>query len=140
MDPHANLQEQRSRAVDIDTTCQQVNEVLAESPIDRDRAVELLDSLQDQAGRLAELVAAMDEWRLNGGFDPYLGHLETDDGPLSVLGALRIRKLCNDFRAAQVVFFTFAPDLPARWVQAIVTDQRGHKVVFGIAPDGSAHS
>jgi hypothetical protein len=50
MDPIANLLEQRALA---------------------HAAVEGNGISKTEATRLAELVLALDEWRLNGGFDPY---------------------------------------------------------------------
>jgi hypothetical protein len=55
MDPSANLLEQRELA----------QQIIRGSDEDR------LDSMLDAAERLAELVIALDEWRLHGGFDPY---------------------------------------------------------------------
>lgn len=58
MDPEANIKEQRE---------------LARSIIEkRDRVISAgMDVAPDDAERLAELVQALDEWRLAGGFDPY---------------------------------------------------------------------
>lgn len=59
MDPIANIKEQRDLAAAI---------------IERTDAADRGEDatwLIDYAQRLAELVIALDEWRTNGGFDPY---------------------------------------------------------------------
>ena len=61
MDPHANLEEQRELAA-----------ALANNEWSPD------------ARRLAELVAALDEWRLNDGFDPYLPEIPEGAVPTHV--------------------------------------------------------
>lgn len=57
MDPIANLKEQLELA----------EYVLSKECID----VDDLLRIDESAKELAELVQAMDEWRKNGGFDPY---------------------------------------------------------------------
>ena len=53
MDPLANIERQRELAVDLIAPTWDVDELAA------------------KASELAELVQALDEWRLKGGFDPY---------------------------------------------------------------------
>jgi hypothetical protein len=61
MDPAANLKEQRELAAKI------IEDVDREGEWSR----EGLEETASDAERLAELVQALDEWRRNGGFDPY---------------------------------------------------------------------
>lgn len=56
MDPIENLREQRELAASLKA---------------REAAVEDLECYVDDALRLADLVEALDQWRLSGGFDPY---------------------------------------------------------------------
>lgn len=65
MDPVANMDEQRKLAREIAET---IDAVVTPSG-----AMSLGGSLElaNMANRLAELVTALDEWRTNGGFDPY---------------------------------------------------------------------
>lgn len=60
MDPNANIARQRELAAEIAELRDQGSDALR---------AELMPSL---AMELAELVQALDEWRVNGGFDPYL--------------------------------------------------------------------
>lgn len=56
MDPIANLREQLD---------------LAQRIVEHGRRGHVMSSLIADGERLAELVLALDEWRSNGGFDPY---------------------------------------------------------------------
>lgn len=64
MDPTANLREQRLIAKDILKVWDDCN-------ADGTLTAKQQDYVSDQAARLAELVIALDNWRLKGGFDPY---------------------------------------------------------------------
>lgn len=64
MDPIANIKRQRELARDI---IGRVDSVEAASDPDHNNELIARD-----ANELAELVIALDEWRTNGGFDPYL--------------------------------------------------------------------
>lgn len=61
MDPHANIEEQRTLA----------RKIIADYEADRGQYGESGAVLDEDAHRLAELVLALDEWRAKGGFDPY---------------------------------------------------------------------
>ena len=65
MDPLANLREQRELAAGVLSSIRAIDEQGAD--------FDERDSLAERAERLAELVQALDEWRLRGGFDPYSG-------------------------------------------------------------------
>lgn len=60
MDPVANLKEQLKLAEKIQARAS-----------NEDRDTDDLLKIEEWAVRLSELVQAMDEWRKNGGFDPY---------------------------------------------------------------------
>lgn len=60
MDPKANLKEQIELAQAIITACDAAQ-----------RMGWISTELESQAEELARLVLAMNEWRTNGGFDPY---------------------------------------------------------------------
>jgi hypothetical protein len=62
MDPNANLQRQREIAAEI-------NALEAPLAAHGDQLVHIARL----GAELAELVQALDEWRRNGGFDPYGG-------------------------------------------------------------------
>jgi hypothetical protein len=51
--------------------------------------------------RLAELALALDEWRLTGGFDPYLPPVEEDDVPTHVQALALGRFLRGHWRREQ---------------------------------------
>lgn len=78
MDPLANLNEQRALVVTM----------LSDN--------DYIDS--GDAVRLAELVMALDEWRTNGGFDPYLPALEPESVPNHAQAIALGRFLRNAFR------------------------------------------
>jgi hypothetical protein len=59
MDPKANIREQRAIAARL------------QKALDADDVIGEIHTLAEDAGRLAELVLALDEWRSKGGFDPY---------------------------------------------------------------------
>lgn len=62
MDPKANIEEQRELAreiLDLSEKLASVNE-------------NVFGGIVAKADRLAELVQSLDEWRLRGGFDPYV--------------------------------------------------------------------
>lgn len=63
MDPFANLKEQREIAQQIVAHPRTIA-THSDDPADHYDAVR-------SATRLAELVLALDEWRMDGGFDPY---------------------------------------------------------------------
>lgn len=66
MDPNANMAEQRSLAAEI---TQKIDELEDEHAFEQLSAQERYDFLCD-AGRLAELVQALDGWITSGGFLP----------------------------------------------------------------------
>jgi hypothetical protein len=59
MDPKANLREQREIARRL------------QAALDAEDVIGEIHNLAEDAGRLAELVLALDDWRKRGGFDPY---------------------------------------------------------------------
>lgn len=65
MDPKANIKEQRELAKELLDIWDEYN---GEDSI---TAAEQSEAVADKAYRLAELVLALDEWRIKGGFDPY---------------------------------------------------------------------
>jgi hypothetical protein len=62
MDPKANLERQRQIAAEIIALSEH-----------RDDPTEVHDDIRPLAIELAELVQPLDQWRRNGGFDPYGG-------------------------------------------------------------------
>lgn len=60
MDPNANIREQLELAREVQDVCE------SQDAVDANKMPDLMD-----VARLAELVLALDEWRRNGGFDPY---------------------------------------------------------------------
>jgi hypothetical protein len=65
MDPKANIKRQREIAKEIIQ--------IADATTRAGSYTEpLVATMEDAATELAELVIALDEWRLKGGFDPYL--------------------------------------------------------------------
>jgi hypothetical protein len=62
MDPKANLERQRQIAAGIIALSEH-----------GDDPTEVHDDIRPLAIELAELVQALDQWRRNGGFDPYGG-------------------------------------------------------------------
>jgi hypothetical protein len=71
MDPHANVREQRELAAKIVAL---IDEGTRDDGTLVDEAAQEIAELAD---RLAELVQALDEWRRNGGFDPYTNTEQT---------------------------------------------------------------
>lgn len=65
MDPNANLREQRELAASI------IDRVDGNAGGTDDLPIADADQTVAEALRLSELVQALDEWRLSGGFDPY---------------------------------------------------------------------
>ena len=72
MDPIANLREQLEQARTIIDIYHRDDE--QSGVLDPNRAYELAD----MASNLAELVLALNEWRIKGGFDPYLSQSGED--------------------------------------------------------------
>lgn len=64
MDPVANLEAQRALV-------SEANAIRDRWPEDGDPPASDVGRLQDIAEALVELVQALDEWRLRGGYDPY---------------------------------------------------------------------
>lgn len=60
MDPLTNIEQQREIAG-------RINDLRDSDPMSEDEQTEMIDL----GFQLAELVAALDEWRRRGGFDPY---------------------------------------------------------------------
>jgi hypothetical protein len=127
MDPYANLAEQRELAAKI------IAEMGSESVS--------TDTLIDWCADLAERVQALDEWRLNGGYDPYLQGFESTNERITLLQALRARKLINDFGAEQAGLIYHPMDLPEGYVQIDLYDHRGQcEFTAGIDKEGRASS
>ncbi len=64
MDPFAHIKEQREVAKAITKIWDDCNG-------DGTLTEKQLEAVADHANRLAELVIALDEWRMKDGFDPY---------------------------------------------------------------------
>ncbi len=64
MDPKANLLEQVAIALDIERSWDHCNE---DGTLDPQECA----YVAERAGRLSELVLALDEWQRKGGFSPY---------------------------------------------------------------------
>lgn len=73
MDPGANLRQQRELAAKVVDRTQRLYRMRdSDFPEFDVAAAETLGYEQESAAyELAELVQALDEWRLRGGFDPY---------------------------------------------------------------------
>jgi hypothetical protein len=82
MDPHANINEQRA---------------LVASLLDGDDYIDTGDAV-----RLAELVLALDQWRTDGGFDPYLPTLPDDAVPNHAQALALGRFLRGHFQSERV--------------------------------------
>lgn len=64
MDPIANLKEQRELAADILVIQDNCSD---DGDFDEQQTIDLIEAAQ----RLAELVQALDQWQLGGGWSPY---------------------------------------------------------------------
>jgi hypothetical protein len=114
MDPHANLARQRELAADL------LSGIAS-------------GSANSTARLLAEHVQALDEWRLNGGFDPYIG---LPEGPVTFSQLATLGRLINRSKPAGAVPIQLAPfDLPEGY---IATEVGG--ITYGIDKEGRASS
>lgn len=66
MDPQANIERQRELAKEIG---EYIDENTPDDGLIED--AEIVECVAERGVELAELVQALDEWRLKGGFDPY---------------------------------------------------------------------
>jgi len=76
LDPNENLKRQRWLAAEIVAETDRLARIIEQGD-DYCDAEGIEERLRVYAGDLAELVQALDEWRLKGGFDPY-ANLETE--------------------------------------------------------------
>lgn len=130
MDPHANVVEATSLAREI---------VKMEGALEIRESGKPTRAVWHYAERLAELVIALDEWRTNGGFDPYAN----PDAPVVNPQANALLERCRRNRISSVAM---DPDggspgqgLPNGYIFVVEQGrERGFEV--GIAPDGRVSS
>jgi hypothetical protein len=120
MDPHANIVEAETLARNLLARLHSQDFTYSEN--------------DDRCARLCELVLALHEWRMSGGFDPY----EDPNAPVADPQANALLERVK--RAGSAIVNAQPGDLPHGYLYVIEEPYGERPFHCGIAPDGSVSS